>query len=183
MDDVTDWRWLEDTYWYVQPAQLPALQYDPDDNALAWVCDQTVWHFTGYRDGYLWGVCATVMQSAGDDGGRPVDFTIVGSITPEGRVYLTFVPARNSRSATVGIGRATPHNGGTSMEMQMSSGSGTRTTHWAYMAQVKPGEPAWDRLPGAGISVPQMLEGCEAPAAPPSPADGQDAGAAGRNAR
>lgn len=166
----TDWQWLVDTYWYVLPAQLPALQYDPDDNALSWACDQTVWHVTGYRDGYLWGVCATVMQTAGDDdGGRPVNLVLFGSVTPEGRVYLTFVPSARSRSATVGIGRAIAHHGGVSMEMQMTSGSDTRTTHWAYMAQVKPGEPAWEALPGVGISVPQMLEGTEAPAAPPPP--------------
>ncbi|HSK78875.1 MAG TPA: hypothetical protein VLQ45_20640 [Thermoanaerobaculia bacterium] len=35
------WSWLTDTYWYVPPANLPALRYDEDDNTLTWLVDQT----------------------------------------------------------------------------------------------------------------------------------------------
>lgn len=167
----TSFNWLAGTYWYVPEADLPALKLDPDANTLTWVVDQTVWQITGYRTGYFWGVSATLLH---DDGAevpahgprsRPVHFTMLGSITPEGRVHLTFIPAASSssRSATIGVGCAVQRGGTWSLEMQMSSGSGDRTAHWAYMLPVRPGDPSWESLPGVGISVPQMLEGCEPP--------------------
>lgn len=167
----SDWSWLQDTYWYVLPENLAALQFDPGNNALTWVIDQTVWHITGYRNGYFWGVSATLIQEGGEQvsqkgaGSRPVCFTMLGTITPEGRVHLTFIPnlTSSSRSATIGIGRAVEYRNGWSLEMQMSSGSGERTAHWAYMVLVQPGDASWESLPGARISVPEMLEGCEPP--------------------
>src|SRR5262245_10239098 len=95
-----DWSWLQDTYWYVLPENLSALQFDPDDNTLNWALDQTVWHITGFQNGYFWGVSATLIQESDEqasqstDGSRPVCFTMIGSITPEGRVYLTFIPCK-----------------------------------------------------------------------------------------
>jgi hypothetical protein len=167
----SDWNWLADTYWCVPIESLPALRFDPSENTLAWVVDQTVWHVTGYRDGYFWGVSVTLLRDAGEElpqrgpGSKPMIFSMLGSITPEGRVYLTFL-SNLSGSATIGIGRAVPHGHGWSLEMQMSSGDKNRTSHWAYMVQTRPGEPSWDPLPGIGLSVPQMLEGTEAPEAP-----------------
>jgi hypothetical protein len=165
-----DWSWLQETYWYVPPRSLRALQLDPDTNTLAWAVDQTVWHITGYRAGYFWGVSATVLRQVGEEtsggsGSRPVCFRMLGSITPEGRVHLTFIPAASSssRAATIGIGTAVAHGEGWRLEMQMSSGSGVRTAHWAYMTAVRPGDPSWDSLPGVDVSVPQMLEGCDPP--------------------
>ena len=163
------WSWLTDTYWYVPPANLPALRYGEDDNTLAWLVDQTVWHLTGYRDGYFWGVCATLLRNAGEaapergPGSQPRSFTMLGSITPEGRVHITFLPGSRG-SATIGLGRTVPHGTEWSFEMQMSSGSSQQPTlHWAYMIQVRPGDPAWDSLPGVGLSVSEMLEGLEPP--------------------
>ena len=167
------WDWLADTYWYVPPASLPALRLDNDTGALGWMVDQTVWHITGYADGYLWGVSATLLWPAGEappargPRANPVPFTLLGSITPEGRAYFTFVPQVPGAATTVGVGRAVPRGGGWSLEMQMSTGSDV-TLHWAYMLPVTPADPEWDSLPGAGISVTQMLEGCEVPQAPPS---------------
>ena len=169
----TDWSWLQDTYWYVLPENLSALQFNPDDDTLAWVVDQTVWHITGYLNGYFWGVSSTLILQGGEQtpergpGSRPVCFTMMGSITPEGQVYLTFIPgnASSSRSATTGIGRAIEHKNNWSLEMQMSSSNDERTAHWAYMTRVQPGDASWESLPGVGISVPEMLEGCEPPQA------------------
>lgn len=172
MTKPADWRWLQDTYWYVPPGGLPALQLDTDTRTLAWVVDQTVWHITGYRDGYVWGASATLLRSPGHEppkrgpGSRPACFTMLGSITPQGQVHLTFIPGASSRSATTGVGEVVHHDGGPRFQMQMSSGSGTVTAHWASMAPVRPGDPSWDRLPGVEMSVPEMLEGCE----PPEPA-------------
>lgn len=169
--NLSNWSWLQDTYWYVLPENLPALQFDPDDETLNWVVDQTVWHITGYRDGYFWGVSATLLVTSADGapkhgaGSTPVCFTMLGSITPEGRVHLTFIPsqASSSRMATIGIGCAVRHRGDWSLEMQMSSGNDTRTAHWAYMTRVRPDDASWESLPGVGLSVPQMLNGCEPP--------------------
>jgi hypothetical protein len=166
-----DWSWLAGTYWYVPPGSLPALQLDPDENTLTWVADQTVWHITGYRNGYFWGASATMLHDAGETvprrgpGSRPVRFSMLGTITPEGRVHLTFVRADSSsaQSATIGIGCAVRRGEGFSLEMQMSSGTSTRTAHWAYMMPVRPGDPSWESLPGVGLSVPEMLEGSEPP--------------------
>jgi hypothetical protein len=171
MTNPQDFQWLAGTYWYVPAASLPALQYDAAQNTLAWIVDQTVWHITGYRSGYFWGVCAVLVRDAGDEaptrgrGAQPTGLALFGSITPEGRVQLTFVPdaALTSRSATTGIGRAIPQDGGVAMEMQMSTGSVDCTAHWAYMTQTAPGEPSWDTLPGVGLSVPEMLDGLAPP--------------------
>jgi hypothetical protein len=166
-----DWSWLKDTYWYVLPENLPALQYDAAKNTLAWIVDQTVWHITDYRDGYFWGITSVLTRDAEEAlpthgrGSQPTGLALLGSITPEGRVHLTFVAdaALTSRSATIGIGRAVPRDGSWSLEMQMSSGSRERTAHWAYMVRTQPGDPSWTSLPGIGLSVPEMLEGLEPP--------------------
>ena len=168
---VVDWSWLADTYWYVPVESLPALRLDPSENTLTWVVDQTVWQLTGYRDGYFWGVCVAFLYDAGEEppqrgpGSAPRSFSMLGSITPEGRVHLTFI-ATQTGNTTIGIGRMLPHRDGWSFQMQMSSGDRNRTAHWAYMVQTRPGEPSWDSLPGVGLSVPEMLEGTEAPQAP-----------------
>jgi hypothetical protein len=167
----SDWSWLQDTYWYVPTENLSALQLDPENNTLTWVVDQTVWHVTGYDNGYFWGVSATLIRQSGEEtaqqgpASRPVCFSMLGTITPEGEVHLTFIPSltSSSRSATIGIGCAVKHQSGWSLEMQMSSGNDTRTAHWAYMVRVQPGDASWESLPGVGISVPQMLQGCQPP--------------------
>ena len=167
---TTNWNWLEDTYWCVPPVSLPALRFDQGDNALTWLVDQTVWHITGYRDGYFWGVNAALLREAGEEapergpGSQPRGFTMLGSVTPEGSVHLTFMPSSGG-SPTIGLGRIAPFEAGQSFEMQMSTGAGSKTTaHWAYMVQVRPGDPSWDSLPGFdGWSVDKMLEGLEPP--------------------
>jgi hypothetical protein len=167
----SDWSWLHDTYWYVLPENLPALQFDPDNNTLTWVIDQTVWHLTGYRNGYFWGVSATLIQQGEEQSpqhradSRPVCFTMLGSITPEGRVHLTFIPckASSSRVATIGMGCAVEYRNNWSLEMQMSSGNDECTAHWAYMTRTQPGDSSWESLPGVGMSVLELLKGCERP--------------------
>jgi len=151
--DQSQWSWLQDTYWYVPPENLPALQFDPDDDTLDWLIDQTVWHISAFQSGYFWGSSATATLPAGGKSSqasvKPVCFNMLGSITPEGRVYITFMLSRasSSRSATTGIGRAVPHNNKWSLEMQMATGSGKTTAHWAYMTQVKPGDSSWRVCP------------------------------------
>lgn len=166
---TTDWSWLADTYWYVPAESLSALRYDPRKNTLAWVVDQTVWHITGYRAGYFWGVTAVMQYDTGEEPpARPTGLVMFGSITPEGSVHVTFCPdvARLSLSSTVGIGRAILHDRGPSLEMQMSTGMTERLAHRAYMTRTNPRDPSWTALPGIALSVPEMLEGIEPPSVP-----------------
>ena len=169
-ENHTDWAWLADTYWYVPPPDLPALQLDRDATTLSWQVDQTVWHITGCKDGYLWGVTSVVLQAVGKampahgPGSRPTHFTLLGTITPKSQVQLTFVPGKGPGSATTGLGQMVQLGGGWGFEMQMSTERiGSRVLHWATMVQTIPGEPSWDQLPGLTLSVPQMLEGATYP--------------------
>jgi len=170
-ENPTDWNWLRDTYWYVRETWLPALQFDSSNNTVSWLVDQTVWHVTGCRDGYLWGVSAALVYPAGEEAptrgprSHPNATTLIGTITPDGMVELTFVEVSGSSSEpTVGLGRLVEKAGQRSFEMQMSSGTGDPlTAHWAYMMQTREGEPSWEKLPGVGLSVPEMLAGIDPP--------------------
>lgn len=174
---LSPWSWLKDTYWCVPSVNLPALRFDQDDNTLTWLIDQTVWHISGYRIGYFWGVSSAIMRTAGEEapkrgpGSQPQGTTMLGSITPEGRVHLTFI--QKSGSVVIGLGELVQRGAEWAFEMQMSTTLRTKTTaHWAYMIQVQPGDPDWDSLPGVGLSVPDMLDGLEPPAVePPQTAD------------
>jgi hypothetical protein len=166
-DKRSDWKWLEGTYWYCAADSMPALQ-GKGTTSFGWVIDQTVWSITGYRDGYFWGVASALLTKAGEtpDPADKSDMTFLASITPEGLVYIAFI--RSAVSTTIGTGRVTVHMEKPSFEMQMSSGPGAvLTVHWAYMMQVRPGDPEWTCLPGAGVSVESMVGGIEPPAPVP----------------
>lgn len=171
VENHADWNWLRDTYWYVRDTWLPALQFDSSKNTVSWLVDQTVWHITGYRGGYFWGVTAALVYPAGEEapaqgpGSHAKATTLIGTITPDGTVELTFVDiSRGSSEPTVGLGHLVEKDGQRSFEMQMSSGTGDPlTAHWAYMMQTRKGEPSWEKLPGVALSVPEMLEGTNPP--------------------
>lgn len=159
----SDWRWLEGTYWYCAADSMPAIQTLGED-AFEWVIDQTVWSITGYEDGYFWGTASALLTPAGEepDVGGKRDMTFFASITPQGQVQITFV--QSALGTTVGTGRMTTDRGEPSFEMQMSSGPGAAlTVHWAYMVRVERGDPAWSNLPGAGVSVKEMVGGITPP--------------------
>ena len=165
-DTVLDWRWLEGTTWYVPTSGLPAYLYLAEENQLVPVSDQTVYMITGYRNGFFWG------KTAGKLGNSEVSCSsLVGSVTPEGSVYLTFTPFpyAEGSEATVGIGNMTRKAGKWSMLNQMSTGSGSaQVGHWAYMLQTYPGASSWSSLPGVAMSVPDFMAPCmdAAPATP-----------------
>ncbi len=156
-------EWLRDTYWYCPAADMPALRTEAT-GVFAWVVDQTVWHVTGGADGYFWGVASTLLTPAGDtpDASQKSDSTFYASITPDGAVHITFV--RSSAAATIGTGCLRGEGGHARFVMQMSSGPGSAlVVHWAQMRQVSPDDPAWHDLPGAGVSVPDLVGGITAP--------------------
>jgi hypothetical protein len=178
-----DWSWLKDTYWYCPAVDMPALQTQPD-NTFAWVVDQTVWRITGYRDGYFWGVASTLLTPVGDtpDAAQKSDATFFASITPDGRVHITFI--RSTLSTTIGIGIANRRADRAQFSMQMSSGpASSMVVHWAQMLQITPDDPTWMQLPGAGVSASAMVDDIVPPQLAalgagmiPSPASGREPG-------
>ncbi|HEX4965682.1 MAG TPA: hypothetical protein VF173_33030 [Thermoanaerobaculia bacterium] len=121
------------------------------------------------RRRYFWGVASTLLTQPGEtpDPAGKKDMTFLASTTPDGQVQVTFI--RSAVSDTVGTGRVTTRQEKPSFEMQMSSGPGAAlTVHWAFMVQVRPGDPEWTCLPGAGVSVEAMVGDIE-PLAPVSP--------------
>lgn len=155
--------WLAGTYWYCAAETVPALRTQSRDSLQA-VMDQTVWFVSGARQGYFWGVGSGLITALGEtpDLAGKSDFTFYGSLTPDGRVHITFFVTGGS---TIGTGILVGHQGRIAFEMQMSSGpTSCMVVHWAYMLQVQPGDPAWDRLPGTnGASVEDMVGGLTPP--------------------
>lgn len=150
------WSWLENTYWYVPTSNLSAVLFNSSTGTLAPVSDQTVYHITGYRDGYFWGKTVTQLGSSSASCS-----SLVGSVTPEGKVLMTFTETSggSSPSITEGIGQMQRRYGEWTMENQMftSPGQSLQIGHWAYMLRTHPGLPSWYSLPSAGISVPAFL--------------------------
>lgn len=155
---VFDWRWLEGTTWYVPTNGLPAYVYTPGTNELVPVQDQTVYTITGYRNGYFWGRTAARL---GDN--ATTCKSLVGSVTPEGKIYLTFTdyPFSQGSTSTNGFGQMVRKGRQWTMANQMSTGStAAQIGHWAYMVQTKPGSASWYSLPGVNMPVPAFMAPC-----------------------
>jgi hypothetical protein len=153
---VRRWSWLADTYWYVPTANLAAVLYNSDTGSVQSVSDQTVFHITGFADGYFWGQAVTQLGSS-----QASNSSMLGSVTPEGKVLLTFTmtSTNSSPSITNGYGTMVRKYGQWTMENQMFT-SPTKILqigHWAYMLQTRPGMPSWYSLPSADVSVPAFL--------------------------
>ena len=88
------WQWLAHTYWYVPRANLLALASSPARRTPAPVSDQTVYYISNYADGYFWGTTAvSYTRPGGSAASAQVScLQLVGSVTPEGDVHLTFTP-------------------------------------------------------------------------------------------
>jgi hypothetical protein len=170
---VDRWQWLEDTYWYVPADYLLALASSPTRRSPLPVSDQTVYHIVGYSGGYFWGPTAVTYEPPGGSGNAgPSCLQLVGSVTPEGKVHLTFtlVPTATATSSsnppTVGIGTMTRKQDAWMMENQMSTVAvgNVLLTHWAYMYACERDEACFADLPGSGLTVPQFLAPCQAAA-------------------
>ncbi|WP_165065117.1 hypothetical protein [Paludisphaera rhizosphaerae] len=154
------WSWLANTYWYVPTPNLDAVVYEPSTGAVAMVPDQTVYHISGYRSGYFWGETVTQIGQ-----GSPTSSALVGSVTPQGRLLLTFT---SSTGTITGYGVMNRKHGVWTMENQMFTGdSGSQVGHWAYMVPTRPGTSSWRSLPSAGVSVPTFMSYYNAPTPTP----------------
>lgn len=155
---VRDWSWLNGTTWIVPTSGLPAYVYVPEQNQLVPVQDQTVYTITGYRNGYFWG------RTAAKLGNNDVSCkALVGSVTPEGQIYLTFTDhpyIDGTSTTTIGIGTMVRKGRQWTMANQMSTGSSAQIGHWAYMVQSKPSSASWYSLPGVNMTVPEFMQPC-----------------------
>ena len=137
-------------------SNLSAVLYDSVTGTVSSVSDQTVYHITEYRGGYFWGDSVTQLDS-----NSPSSSFMVGSVTPEGKVLLTFtqMSTNSSPSITNGYGVMQRKFGQWTMENQMFTSPTERLQigHWAYMVQTRPGMPSWYSLPSAHVSVPTFL--------------------------
>ncbi|BBL71042.1 hypothetical protein [Methylogaea oryzae] len=159
------WDFLADTYWYVTPPDLPALQFSPGDNLLNWQIDQTVWHISNYKNGYFFGVSSAIIRDPDDTNNKPRQVKLVGTVTAGGQVQITFIGDRLVNDTVItGFGHITKVDDQWTFQMQMVAATGSNYLfHWANMMQTKEGDPSWDNLPGVDYSVPEMLTGASYP--------------------
>jgi len=152
------WSWLANTYWYVPTSNLPAVLYNSQTGTVTPVSDQTVYHVVSYQNGYFWGDSVTQLGSS-----SPAPSSMLGSVTPEGKILLTFTQTSGSTSPSIteGYGKMQRKFGQWTMENQMftSPAETLQIGHWAYMVRTRPGLSSWDSLPSAGVSVPAFLSG------------------------
>ena len=157
-DSTRKWGFLADSYWYVPTKNLTAYLYDPASNSVRPLADQTVFYIKSYGNGYFIG------EVVGKLAGQPAAcMALLGSVTPEGAVYLSInpLPYVEGATPTLGLGRMVKKGNQWTMENQMSTGNGSsQVGHWAYMAQTKPGDAAWRSLPGVQMSMPEFLDQC-----------------------
>jgi hypothetical protein len=158
---VRGWTFLNNSYWYVPPANLEAI-FSSISNGGTFIpiTDQTVFYIQTYQGGYFWGSVATMLTIAGQSSSQNC-FQMVGSVTPQGSVNLTFTPTGSSGTPTTGLGTMRFIGKQWTMENQMStSASGGTVTHWAYMVQCSSGQPCMQNLPGTNLSISAMLAAC-----------------------
>jgi hypothetical protein len=141
--------------WVVPPQTLLAYLYD---NATTTpVDDQTVWVIGNYNKGYFSGQSYTAIDIS-----TLSQRYMIGSVTSEGQVYITFYSGTSTSTDLVtGIGKLDVKSSGQcTFTMQMNSGTNgvSGLTHWSYMIPVNPGDVFYNNLPGTNnLSVPEFL--------------------------
>lgn len=163
--DLAEYSFLGGSTWYVPTQTLPAIEMNLANGNISAVADQTVWAITGYRYGYFWGRTAAVFtrQIAGASRSALSCASMLGSVTPDGRVHITFVPKgqKTTLGAVRGIGALSRASHEWLFEMQMSTGATSVVAHWSYMAQCRPGQACEAKLPGSALSLKQFLAQCD----------------------
>src|SRR6185369_9098064 len=104
--DPRRWAWLKDTVWYVPATGLPAVATNPDRGKLIPLLDQTVYVIEDYRYGYFWGMTRVQFwppqSSPVPPATPPSCLRLLGSVTPEGTISLSFTPLDDSVEPTKG---------------------------------------------------------------------------------
>ena len=165
------WAWLKDSVWYVPAGGLTAVAASPDRGRVITLFDQTVYVIEGYRDGYFWGVTRVQFwppqQGPVPPVSPPTCMRLLGSVTPEGAVTVSFTPVDSSGENTTGIGVMRQRDHAWTMENQMIStatvmvGSTPRQVqiaHWAYMSVCPVNSTC--PLPGITADARQFIAAC-----------------------
>jgi hypothetical protein len=140
----------------VPTSNLPAVLSNSATGSVQSVSNQTVFHITGYADGYFWGEAVTQLGSSSTS-----NSSMLGLVTPQSRILLTFTTTstNSSPSITNGYGTMVRKYGQWTMENQMvtSPNETLQIGHWAYMLQTRPGMASRYSLPSADVAVPAFL--------------------------
>jgi hypothetical protein len=157
------WSWTEGTIWYVPPAGFPAILTSPDSSKVGEVYDQTVYSIDRYWKGYVWGYQRVQFWQKSDTtpvapDSDPTCARMVGSITPEGTLNISFTPLDGS-TRTTGVGFMQQFEGEWTMEMQMTTGTDdVQLSHWAYMEYCPIDQKC--PLPGIKGTAQSFLQAC-----------------------
>lgn len=145
---------FKNSTWIVPPQTLLAYLYD--NATVVPVADQTVWVFSNYKQGYFSGKSYTAI-----DNSTLSQRFLIGSVTSEGKVYITFYSGTSTSTDLVtGVGTLNVKSSGQcTFIMQMNSGQNgvSGLVHWSYMIPANPGDVFYNNLPGTQMSVPQFL--------------------------
>jgi hypothetical protein len=163
---IQKYRFLKASKWFVPTETLPAAALNLKNGRVVPLIDQTVWDITKFRDGYFWGRTVAVFKNptTGQPTGAPACSRMLGSVTPDGLVHITFIGDDQTTADTAvrGIGTLTGSNRrGWRFQMQMSTGSTTVVAHWSYMDQCKSGDACETQLPGSDLSLADFLAQCD----------------------
>jgi len=157
------WNWTNKTIWYVPPDGLPAIISSPTTSKVKEVYDQTVYSIDRYAKGYIWGYQRVQFWRKSEAGpiepdGDPTCARMVGSITPEGTLNVSFTPL-DGGTRTTGVGFMEKRDGRWTMEMQMTTGTDeVQVSHWAYMEYCKLNQKC--PLPGIKGTAQSFLQAC-----------------------
>jgi hypothetical protein len=137
------WSWLPGTSWYVPEDYLLAYLVGPPGTDPVPINDQTTYTVTDYDRGYFWGptsISTSVKTDVGTIDTAPTDLTMLGCVTSQGQILLSFSSSDDSTPPTTGYGKMQLLDGEWTMENQTASGEGVSLIHWAYMEQLQPGQ-------------------------------------------
>ncbi|MFP8874283.1 MAG: hypothetical protein VCB42_07095 [Myxococcota bacterium] len=151
------WTWLEGTTWYVPERGLPAVGWSSDTEDATPVVDQTVYTIDHFEDGYF-----TARTTILLDGSIRQCRWLLGSVTPGGRLLLTFIPVSGDDAEVVqGFGQMRKRGGRWAMVNQMSTSTADmQLVHSANMRRIRPGDRDYAQLPGTSESLPEFMEAC-----------------------
>jgi hypothetical protein len=153
---------LAGSRWFVPPATLPALTFNPATGRSRMVSDQTVWRIDTYEAGYFTGKAVTVLSAPGLPAVPAECSDLVGSVTPDGSVLIAFIAtsANRAEGAVQGRGELKVSGARPRFTMQMATGDSALVAHWSFMDVCRPGDACETRLPGSRLGVDAFLAQC-----------------------
>lgn len=141
---------IENTTWIVPPQTLLAKNYNLGTTTS--VSDQTVWVINTFDQGYFTGDAYTSINQVPDSHTQ-----MVGSITPQGDVLITFYFTKNEPVNGIGVFKKICGKHTFIMQMNTSPTNFSGISHWSYMISAQLGDFFYEHLPGEDMSVPEFI--------------------------